>query len=130
MKKDMATDTKLTTKAQKAKKLMEEAQGLFEEAKNEQLDIINAAIAELKDLGYSYSLTEAHQTPKSAPKQPKAAKATAKAAPGPSANYDESKTCQYCNGMKSHDGRAHRNQDPKKAFTQQELSDRGLLPPA
>ncbi len=116
----MATD-KAISKAQQAKKLIEQANGLIEEAKQEQLTIIMAAIGELRELGFTYSLSEAGKTSKAGQGSSKKAGATSK----PSSGYDAAKTCQICNTT-GHDGRAHRNQEPKAAFTPDELNTRGL----
>ena len=116
----MPTDKTTITKAQRAKKLIEEANGLIEEAKQEQLDIITAAIGELKELGFSYSLT-ASGASKTAPKTAKPSAGAAKSTVG----YNAAKSCPICNTA-GHDGRAHRNQEPKQAFTAEELASRGL----
>src|ERR1035438_5379234 len=98
MGKTMATETKeVKTKSQKARELKEKYDTLVAEAKQEQLDAIMAAIGELKELGFVYTLTEGN-----APLQAKTRSTGAKSptkpkvAPGPSANYDEAKKCPIC----------------------------------
>jgi hypothetical protein len=123
------------SKAQRVKEYRQKAEQLAQEARDEQLEIINAAIGELKDLGYVYHILTAEaysglQSAKTAPgkaKQAGSGKSTTPAASGPSANYNGDKFCEVCQ-IKSHDGRAHRTH--KEAFTQPELAERGLLPPA
>ena len=121
--KTMAEPNTTLSKAQRAQKLMDEAKGLIEEAKQEQLTIITAAIGELRELGFTYSLSEAGKTPKPAATASKKTGATTKSTPG----YDASKSCQIC-GTTGHDGRAHRSQEPKAKFTAEELASRGLAP--
>jgi hypothetical protein len=101
------------TKAQEAKKLLEKAHGLIEEAKQEQMDIITAAIGELKELGFTYSIAESGKAP-SSPKKPSTA---SKTAPG-------EVFCAICDLKGHHDARAHRGQpkDAKRKFTPEELA--------
>ena len=104
---------------------------LLEKVQNLKQPAIDKLLAERAEIDRKLSLLgyNAPVAPKTASRGPGRPKADTKAGPGPSANYDEEKTCSVCGGAKGHDGRAHRSQEPKKKFTDTELADRGLLEP-
>jgi hypothetical protein len=135
-----ATDTKeVKTKAQKYLDLKARLAQYEAEAEGEALEELNAPLAVLEQLGKPHvviskqtydDLVAAAKALGNAPRGSKSAPGKAKAAgttSGPSGNYNGSKRCEICN-IVSHDGRAHRTH--KEPFTQQELGERGLLPPA
>ena len=62
----MAAETKETkTKAQRAQEYKQKYEALMEEAKEEQLEIIKAAIAELATWGFTYTVHEGTSAPAS-----------------------------------------------------------------
>ncbi|SRR5258708_4312787 len=94
------------------KKLDEQRYQLLENAKKEAMLKVEAGVAELDQLGFSYHLVEGGSSPKKS---------------SGSRNTDPSKKyCSYCE-ISGHDGRAHRSQgDRKKKFTASELKEMGL----
>lgn len=95
--------------------LKEQQEKLLEAAKAEALETAQKAIAELNDLGFSYRLTQGQEGGRNT--KPAAPKRQQKDAP-----------CPIC-GFKTdplHDGRAHRSQKVKKAFTPAELAERDM----
>ena len=93
------------------KKLDEQRNALLSGAKDEYLKQANDAIAGLNELGFSYRLVEGN------------APATKKA--GTKRTADPNRPCTICKFVTDppHDGRQHRNQDPKKPFTAKELGE-------
>jgi hypothetical protein len=108
----------LTTVLEKLKALDAQRAQLLEGAKKEALDNAEKAVAELNELGFHYSLVEGAspaRTPRKAGTQ--APKRQSKDLPCPICKF---KTTPH------HDGRMHRSQKPKKAFTVEELMEKGL----
>jgi hypothetical protein len=101
---------------QRIKDLDAERASIFDGAKEEALEKAKAAVAELNDLGFNYTLTNG------AGKQAKArsgkGKRTIKAAACP--------TCEF-QTTPPHDGRTHRNQKKKGPFSTAELKEKGLM---
>ena len=99
---------------QRIKDLDAERASIFDHAKEEALEKAKAAVAELNGLGFNYTLTNG------AGKQAKAGlgKRTIKAA-----------ACPICEFQTTppHDGRTHRNQKKKSAFSAAELKEKGLV---
>ena len=93
--------------AEQYRKALEAAEAIKQNAVDELKTAITKQIDELNGFGFAYRLTEG-------------GKATRKRAPS-----DKVKHCEICN-LDGHDARNHRNQDPKKKFTQKELSEKGL----
>jgi hypothetical protein len=110
----------LTTVLEKLKALDAQRAQLLEGAKKEALDNAERAVAELNELGFHYTLTEgATSSPARAPRKPssQAPKRQARDLPCPICHF---KTTPH------HDGRMHRSQKTKKAFTVEELMEKGL----
>jgi hypothetical protein len=111
----------LTTVLEKLKALDAQRAQLLEDAKKEALDNAEKAVAELNELGFHYSLTEGASTTSIARAPRKAAsqapKRQARDAPCPICKF---KTTPH------HDGRMHRSQKPKQAFTVEELMEKHL----
>lgn len=118
----MATETqtpkevKRVTVLEQLKRLDEQRAQLLDGAKNEALQKANDAITVLNGLGFSYSLVEGDAAPKrkaAGEKKPRA-----------------KKDCTICKFGTDphHDGRhpAHRDQEPKKPFTEKQLKELGL----
>jgi hypothetical protein len=105
---------KKMTVLEQIKKLDEQRAKLLEDAKTEALKKAEDAISELKALGFSYSLAEGDSKPKGKTKSTR--------------QRDPNKPCSVCGYVTDppHDGRLHRNQDPKKPFTAKELGELGL----
>jgi hypothetical protein len=93
----------------------------LEGAKKEALDNAERAVAELNELGFHYILTEGASSalPARGPR-----KATSQAPKRQARDLP----CPICHfkTMPHHDGRMHRSQKTKKAFTVEELMERGL----
>jgi hypothetical protein len=108
----------LTSVLEKLKALDAQRAQLLEGAKKEALDNAEKAVAELNELGFHYSLIEG-ATPARAPRKAasQAPKRQTKDLPCPICKF---KTTPH------HDGRMHRSQKPKKAFTVEELMEKGL----
>jgi hypothetical protein len=94
---------------EKYKKALEAAEAIKAKAVEDLMAEINAKIEELNSFGYGYRLVEGDGQKK--------AKKPVSSAP---------KHCTICD-VDGHDARSHRNQDPKKKFTQKELQERGLV---
>jgi hypothetical protein len=110
----------LTTVLEKLKALDAQRAQLLDGAKKEALDNAEKAVAELNELGFHYSLTEAASTlPARAPRKASSPspKRQAKDLPCPICHF---KTTPH------HDGRMHRSQKSKKPFTVEELMEKGL----
>jgi hypothetical protein len=111
----------LTTVLEKLKALDAQRAQLLDDAKKEALENAEKAVAELNELGFHYTLTEgarASALPARAPrKASRAPKRQASDLPCPICKF---KTAPH------HDGRMHRSQKTKKAFTVEELMERHL----
>jgi hypothetical protein len=105
----------------KLKALDDERAKLLEDAKKEALEKAHKAIADLNELGFNYRLVEGSGT--STARRPRnrsegeGPKRQARDIPCP--------ICQFKTNP-HHDARAHRSQQPKRPFTEQELADKGL----
>jgi len=100
------------------KKLDAERAKILETAKTEALAKATEAIEELNALGFHYSISEGARSAR----QPRAGGTTAKRQPSGAA-------CPIC-GFKTeppHDRRTHRTQEPKRAFNDAELKEKGLV---
>jgi len=104
----MAEKTEKLTPAQQIAALEAQKQKILETAKAEAMSKVEAALAELNDLGFKYRLTEEMAR---------------------TGNHTPSdKACSVC-GYKTnppHDARSHRGIEPKKPFTDGELAERHL----
>jgi hypothetical protein len=100
---------------EKLKALDAQRAQLLEGAKQEALEKAEMAVAELNELGFSYSLVEGASTARTLRKQP----TQRQTGDGP---------CSICNFKTSphHDGRMHRSQKTKKPFTVEELMEKKL----
>jgi hypothetical protein len=112
----------LTTVLEKLKVLDAQRATLLEDAKKEALDKAERAVAELKELGFHYSVVEGASPSFSETKAPRKAssqapKRQARDLPCPICHF---KTTPH------HDGRMHRSQKTKKPFTVEELMERHL----
>jgi hypothetical protein len=109
----------LTTVLEKLKALDAQRTQLLDEAKKEALDNAEKAVAELNELGFNYSLTEGATSAARAPRKAasQAPKRQARDLPCPICHF---KTTPH------HDGRMHRSQKTRKAFTVEELMEKGL----
>ncbi len=92
---------------------------LLEEIEKRKQPAIDALLKEREELDNKLARL-GYQHPSVAPATPQKRPAKAHSAPkavnvGPSGNYDAGKKCPICDGMISHDGRAHRSQNPKNA---------------
>lgn len=96
--------------------LQKQQSDLLEAAKAEALAKANAAIAELEELGFAYSLVAKGGKPA---RDEKPAAAKRRSAEGP---------CPICGfaTTPAHDGRAHRGQKAKAPFSAAELAERSL----
>jgi hypothetical protein len=115
MKRVMAEPKEKTpqTKSQKALELKQKYEALILEAKQEQLDIITGAVAELKDMGFVYTVSEGNVQPAPVKRATGAAKAKPKsnAPPKPEGNQPDGKEwkyCPQCGTWGDHDARKHR----------------------
>jgi hypothetical protein len=106
----------------KLKALDEQRAKLLEDAKKEALDKAHKAIAELNALGLNYRLVEG-SGPSTARRQPR--ERTKGEAPKRQARDVPCLICEF-KTEPHHDGRAHRSQEPKRPFTEEELAERGL----
>src|SRR5277367_6614361 len=111
----------MTSVLEKLKALDAQRAQLLEGAKKEALDNAEKAVAELNELGLHYSLVEGATTTSTARAPRKASgqapKRQARDLPCPICKF---KTTPH------HDGRLHRSQKAKKAFTVEELMERHL----
>jgi hypothetical protein len=112
----------LTSVLEKLKALDAQRAQLLDDAKKEALDNAEKAVAELNELGFHYTLTEGASVSTSTQRAPRKAvsqapKRQARDAPCPICHF---KTTPH------HDGRMHRSQTAKKAFTVEELMEKGL----
>ena len=112
----------MTTVLEKLKALDAQRAQLLDDAKKEALENAEKAVAELNELGFHYSLVEGATVSVSTPRAPRKAssqapKRQARDVPCPICHF---KTTPH------HDGRMHRSQKNKKAFTVEELMERHL----
>jgi hypothetical protein len=112
----------LTTVLEKLKALDAQRAQLLDDAKKDALENAEKAVAELNELGFHYSLVEGATVSVSTPRAPRKAssqapKRQARDVPCPICHF---KTTPH------HDGRMHRSQKNKKAFTVEELMERHL----
>jgi hypothetical protein len=114
----------LTTVLEKLKALDAQRAQLLDDAKKEALDNAEKAVAELNELGFHYSVVEGASPSFSDTKAPR--KATSKAqAPKRHARDLPCPICEF-KTTPHHDGRMHRSQTTKKAFSVEELMEKGL----
>jgi hypothetical protein len=102
--------------SQRIKELDAERASILEHAKGEALQKANYAIEELNSLGFNYRLVNGHEK----------AKATKG---GTSKRSIKDAPCPICGFQTAppHDGRTHRSQKKKAAFTASELRERELV---
>lgn len=102
------------TAIERIKQLDEERMRLLDHARKEALDKAGRAVDELNALGFNYRLVESGRGGERGSR-----KGTRRV---------KDAACPICNfkTVPPHDGRAHRSQSPKKAFTADELSARGF----
>jgi hypothetical protein len=111
----------LTTVLEKLKALDAQRAQLLDDAKKEALDNVEKAVAELNELGFHYTLTEGASTTSPA----RAPRRTASQAPKRQARDLPCPICKF-KTTPHHDGRMHRSQKSKKAFSVEELMERHL----
>ena len=106
----------------KLKALDEERAKLLEDAKKEALEAAHKAIADLNELGFDYRLVEGSgtSTGRKLPRERSEGESSRRQA--------RDSPCPICEFRTEphHDGRAHRSQEPKRPFTEEELSEKGL----
>jgi hypothetical protein len=114
----------LTTVLEKLKALDAQRAQLLDDAKKEALDNAEKAVAELNELGFHYTLTEGASVSTSTPRTPRKATSKAQATKRPPRDVP----CPICHFKTTphHDGRMHRSQKTKKAFTVEELMEKHL----
>jgi hypothetical protein len=102
------------------KALDEQRVKLVENAKATALEKVRAGIAELNELGFHYGLVDGTDKPRSPIKEKSGAKATKRQL--------KNVACPVCGFRTSppHDARSHRGQNPKRAFTTEELTAKKL----
>jgi hypothetical protein len=110
----------LTTVLEKLQALDAQRAQLLEDAKKEALQNAEKAVAELNELGFDYRLVEG-TSPARAPRK------TAAQAQAPK-RQSRDLPCPICHFKTTphHDGRMHRSQKVKKAFSVEELMEKGL----
>src|SRR5580704_999585 len=99
---------------QRIKDLDAERASIFDRAKEEALEKAKAAVAELNDLGFNYTLTNGAGRAAKAGKGKRTIKVAA---------------CPICEFQTTppHDGRTHRSQKKKSPFSAAELKEKGLM---
>jgi hypothetical protein len=108
---------------EKLKALDSQRAQLLEDAKKEALDAAHKAIADLNELGFNYRLVEGSGT--STARRPSGERPEAEA-PKRQARDVPCPICEF-KTEPHHDGRAHRSQrEPKRPFTEEELTEKGL----
>jgi hypothetical protein len=112
----------LTTNIEKLKALDAQRAQLLEDAKKEALDNAEKAVADLNELGFHYSLVEGASVSAAAPRAPRKA---ASQAPKRQARDVPCPICHF-KTTPHHDGRMHRSQKAKRAFTTEDLMERHL----
>jgi hypothetical protein len=111
----------LTTVLEKLKALDAQRAQLLDDAKKEALDNAEKAVAELNELGFHYTLTEGAASPST----PRAPRKAASQAPKRQARDLPCPICHF-KTTPHHDGRLHRSQKTKRAFTTEDLMERHL----
>jgi hypothetical protein len=113
----------LTSALEKIKALDAQRTQLLEGAKKEALDNAEKAVAELNELGFHYTLAEGASASAASP-----ARAPRKATSQAPQRQARDLPCPICKFKTTphHDGRMHRSQKTKKAFTVEELMEKGL----
>jgi hypothetical protein len=106
----------------KLKALDAERVKLLEDAKKEALEAAHKAIADLNALGFDFRLVEGPST--STGRKPPRERSEGQT-PTRQARDVPCPICEF-KTEPHHDGRAHRSQEPKRAFTEEELAERGL----
>ena len=114
----------MTSVLEKLKAVDAQRSELLEGAKKEALDNAERAVAELNELGFHYILTEGASTRSASPRAPSKAPSQAQA----SKRQARDLPCPICHFKTTphHDGRMHRAQKTKKAFSVEELMERHL----
>jgi hypothetical protein len=114
----------LTTVLEKLKALDAQRAQLLDDAKKEALENAENAVAELNELGFHYSLTEGASVSVSTPRAPRKPSSQAQAPKRQARDLP----CPICHFKTTphHDGRMHRSQKNKKAFTVEELMEKHL----
>src|ERR1700733_5503544 len=102
---------------ERIKELDEERSQIFDQAKEEALELAKAAVEMLNSLGLEYRLVNGVESIARPQKAGIAKRGTVKDAPCPVCEFQTSPP---------HDARAHRGQKKKKPFTMAELEDKGL----
>ena len=112
----------MTSVLEKLKALDAQRAQLLEGAKKEALDNAEKAVAELNELGFHYTLTEGASVSTSPARAPR------KAASQAPRRQARDLPCPICHFKTTphHDGRMHRSQKSKKAFTVEELMEKHL----
>jgi hypothetical protein len=111
----------LTTVLEKLKALDAQRAQLLEGAKKEALENAERAVAELNELGFSYSVVEGASTTSTV----RALRKTTSQAPKRQARDLPCPICHF-KTTPHHDGRMHRSQKTKKPFTVEELMEKHL----
>jgi hypothetical protein len=107
----------------KLKALDEQRAKLLDDAKKEALEAAHKAVADLNGLGFDYRLIEGPST--STARKPARHRSEGEA-PKRQARDIPCPICEF-KTEPHHDGRAHRSQhEPKRPFTEEELSEKGL----
>jgi CRISPR/Cas system-associated protein Cas10 (large subunit of type III CRISPR-Cas system) len=101
------------TVLEQLKKLDEQRAKLIEDAKASAMKKVQEGIDDLTAIGFMCKLVEIKDDEPAAKKRASTQKPAAE------------RHCDICDIM-GHDARAHRNQEPKKKFTQKELLEKGL----
>ena len=114
----------MTTTLEKLKALDAQRAQLLDDAKKEALDNAEKAVAELNELGFHYTLTEGPSVAASIARAPRKASSQAQA-PKRQARDLPCPICKF-KTTPHHDGRMHRSQKTKKAFTVEELMEKHL----
>jgi hypothetical protein len=114
----------LTSVLEKLKALDAQRAQLLEGAKKDALDNAEKAVAELNELGFHYTLTEGASVSTSTARAPRKPSSQAQAPKRQARDLP----CPICHFKTTphHDGRMHRSQKTKKAFSVEELMERHL----
>jgi hypothetical protein len=104
----------------KIRALDDERAKLLDDAKKEALEAAHKAVSDLNELGFNYRLVEGPST--STARRPPRERSDGEA------RQARDVPCPICEFKTTphHDGRAHRSQEPKRPFTVEELSEKGL----
>ncbi len=101
-----------STALERIRQLEAEKKSILEEAKTELFEQIGSAINGLADIGLYYKVVETEQ----------------KSTPNKRMKTGKARSCPLCqfDTVPPHDGRTHRSQSTKKAFSEAELKDLGM----